>query len=168
MERGYAVATFFYGDVEPDDADGFAHGVRAFFPAPASGKPAPDEWGAIAAWGWGISRVMDYLVNVLGLPGGDKPDYPLFTFGYYYYFLEVLFQNNREVEALELMRRYYGRWLDMGATTFGEHFRPLRIGGVNTIGQFSHRRQVGGCHGAPMHGFDRVHGRAVTGRRASG
>lgn len=63
MERGYAVATFFYGDVEPDDADGFAHGVRAFFPAPASGKPAPDEWGAIAAWGWGISRAMDYLVT---------------------------------------------------------------------------------------------------------
>jgi len=44
------------------------------------------------------------------------------TFGFYYYLLEILFRHGRDELALELMRAYYGRWLKMGGTTFGEHF----------------------------------------------
>jgi len=53
----------------------------------------------------------------------------LYTFGFYYYFLEDLFSIGYEEEAIELIRRYYGRWLDVGATTFGEHFRMSRLKG---------------------------------------
>ena len=61
LERGYAVAHFNYTDIEPDDPAGFAHGIRKLYLKDGRTAPAPDEWGAIAAWGWGLSRVIDYL-----------------------------------------------------------------------------------------------------------
>ncbi|HZM03271.1 MAG TPA: hypothetical protein VFC44_09620 [Candidatus Saccharimonadales bacterium] len=58
IDRGYAVATYFCGDVEPDN-DAPQDGVReTIHPARAS-----DDWGTIAAWAWGMERVMDYLVK---------------------------------------------------------------------------------------------------------
>jgi hypothetical protein len=58
IDRGYAVATYYCGDVEPDN-DAPAGGVReTIHPAHAA-----DDWGTIAAWAWGMQRVVDYLVK---------------------------------------------------------------------------------------------------------
>ena len=64
LERGYAVATFCCEDVVPD-APGYP-GVRALYPKasdiPIARYTVPDfTWGALAAWGWGLSRALDYL-----------------------------------------------------------------------------------------------------------
>lgn len=61
LEAGFGFATFYYGDVDPDFAAGLPHGVRALYLKPGQKEPAPDEWGSIAAWAWGISRAVDYL-----------------------------------------------------------------------------------------------------------
>lgn len=61
LERGYAFATFNYTDVEPDAPGSAAFGIRGVYQKPGQTERAPDEWGTIAAWAWGISRVVDYL-----------------------------------------------------------------------------------------------------------
>ena len=62
LARGYAVATAYYGDLCPDRPDGLASGVSGWLaPATTTEKRAPDAWGAIGVWAWGLSRMADYL-----------------------------------------------------------------------------------------------------------
>ncbi len=62
LHRGYAVATFFYGDIEEDHGDGWRNGIRGYLMRKEGRTAAkPDEWGALGAWGWGLSRALDYL-----------------------------------------------------------------------------------------------------------
>ena len=78
-------------------------------------------------------RLLRYLTDRLSFPTKDRKAYPLTTFGYYYYFLDVLFRSGRDAEALALMRTVYGRWLELGTTTFGEFFRPAELKGKTQI-----------------------------------
>lgn len=62
LARGYAVATIPRADVEPDYAEGWKHGIRgAWLKQAGKSEFAADDWGAIGAWAFGLSRALDYL-----------------------------------------------------------------------------------------------------------
>jgi hypothetical protein len=67
LSSGIGFATLYYGDIEPDFLGGIPSGIRGTYLKPGQTQFAPDEWGVIAAWAWGLSRVMDYLETDKGV-----------------------------------------------------------------------------------------------------
>jgi hypothetical protein len=64
LDAGIGFATYYYAELDPDTLTGFPQGIRAKYMKPGqTGEDdrAPDAWGTIAAWAWGMSRVEDYF-----------------------------------------------------------------------------------------------------------
>jgi hypothetical protein len=62
VRRGYALAAFYSGDIDPDRAE-VSEGIYAWL---ANGDPAKNQAanrGTLAAWAWGFHRCVDYLVT---------------------------------------------------------------------------------------------------------
>lgn len=67
IDRGYAVATIYAGEISPDYDGGFKDGVHGAYFSNGQTSPRPHEWGVIAAWGWGLQRGVDYIINDVDL-----------------------------------------------------------------------------------------------------
>ncbi|MBL8754909.1 MAG: acetylxylan esterase [Planctomycetes bacterium] len=64
VAHGFAIATVHYGDLEPDHKDGWRDGVRGAFAAKdATTHEGDAAWGAVGAWAFGLSRLVDHLVT---------------------------------------------------------------------------------------------------------
>lgn len=81
IDRGYALATFYHGDIDsdrPDATDGLRAftakgGMRGWLKAPRKDTRCPAcparyengdyDWGTLASWAWGLERAVDYLVK---------------------------------------------------------------------------------------------------------
>lgn len=61
LDRGYAMATLYHGDIDPDFAD-FTNGIHPKFYAAGQTQPGPSEWGTIAAWAWSLRLAASYLI----------------------------------------------------------------------------------------------------------
>lgn len=60
VDRGYALACFYSGDVDPDTAD-MSDGVGPAFYKPGQSTPSDDDAGTIMLWAWGFHRVVDFI-----------------------------------------------------------------------------------------------------------
>ncbi|MGA2383057.1 MAG: acetylxylan esterase [Gemmatimonadales bacterium] len=59
LANGWAYATVGTGSIQADNGAGLTSGIIGLV---NRGRPrAPDEWGVLSAWAWGMSRALDYF-----------------------------------------------------------------------------------------------------------
>jgi hypothetical protein len=61
LSHGWGYASLAYTDIQPDRPNQWSQGVIGLTLKEEQTQPAPDEWGTISAWAWGISRAIDYF-----------------------------------------------------------------------------------------------------------
>ena len=61
MERGWAAATISPSSIQADAGHGLTNGIIGLCNKGAHRQPT--DWGSLRAWGWGLSRLMDYLAT---------------------------------------------------------------------------------------------------------
>ena len=63
VARGYASAVVLTQDIAPDYDEDFTMGFLKLFPEYVGSGRSDNAWGALSAWAWGASRIMDYFVE---------------------------------------------------------------------------------------------------------
>ena len=145
LDRGYGFVSFDPTSVEPDNANGYAKSVRSFF-APASQKgPGPEEWGAIGAWAWAMSRAMDYLVTDPDIDGKRVSIAGVSRYGKVAMWagaqderFAIVFSGESGCGGANLVRRQFGEtvksitstfpyWFDVNFKTYGDRVNDLPV-----------------------------------------
>lgn len=132
LARGYGYATVRYTAFEGDRAEAHTTGLRRLALAHGQEKPAAGEWGAIAAWAWGLSRVLDYLetdravdARRVGLIGHSRLGKTVLWAGARDPRFAVIFSSCSGEMGAALARRDYGETVDDMAANF-----PWQFAGV--------------------------------------
>ena len=61
INAGFGFACIYYQQIEPDTKTGLPYGIRSQYLQTGQTTLSQHEWGAIAAFSWGLSRAMDYF-----------------------------------------------------------------------------------------------------------
>lgn len=64
VARGYGLATVYCSDLAPDYGNAWQEGVYPLFYPAGQNQPDVRQWGAISAWAWGLSRVLDFFAEL--------------------------------------------------------------------------------------------------------
>lgn len=129
IDRGYATASFHTSDVDPDNKNGYAEGIRSFF---ADGNPPEkNAWRSLSAWGWAASRILDHMetvdaidarrVAVVGHSRGGKTS--LWAAAEDVRFA-IAYSNNSGCGGAALSRRAYGETVARITSSFPHWFCP--------------------------------------------
>lgn len=129
VDKGYGLATAYYGDLEPDHNEGWKAGIRSTLQSTLQIKP--EQWSAISAWAWGLSRMADYLqtepavnANAIIITGHSRlGKAALWATANDNRFAMVIANESGEGGAA-LARRWYGETIERINTAFPHWFVP--------------------------------------------
>jgi hypothetical protein len=129
VSHGYGLATFTPAAIQADSKDGYAKSIRAFYAQPNQKAPQPDEWGAIGAWAWGLSRAMDYLETdpdidprKVSLMGFSRFGKTAMWAGAQDERFAIVFSGEAGCGGANLVRRQYGETVKLITTLYGFWF----------------------------------------------
>lgn len=129
LARGWGFATLGYLDIQPDKIGTFDQGVIGA--TPSSRSHAPDSWGAISAWAWGVSRAIDYLetdphvdAKHIALHGHSRLGKTALWASALDSRITVLYASCPGEMGAALSRRDYGETIDDMAQNFPYWFSP--------------------------------------------
>jgi len=129
LGHGYAYAILRYTEIQPDSAAGRTEGVIGLALAPGQTTPAPDEWGTISAWAWGLGRLMDYLATDAGvdatrvaLVGHSRLGKTVLWAGATDQRFALIYSSQGGEMGSALARRDYGETVDDMAGNYGYQF----------------------------------------------
>ncbi len=128
VERGYGIAALQVRDLAPDDADHYREGVIRLFEGDQQVRPG-DAWAALAAWGWGASRAMDYFeqnedidASQIGLVGHSRGGKASLWAGAEDERFAMVVSNNSGCGGAAVSRRRVGERLSQINNTFPHWF----------------------------------------------
>jgi hypothetical protein len=131
VARGYGIAALQNRELAPDDKARFREGAIGLFEGDTSAPRQGDAWGALAAWGWGASRAMDYFetdarVNVarVAIVGHSRGGKAALWAGAEDERFALVVSNESGEGGAALARREYGETVARITTAFPHWFAP--------------------------------------------
>lgn len=127
IDRGYGVATAWYQELEADHPEGYKTGIRTTLAKTL--KIKKHEWGAIAAWAWGLMRIADMLEgepladqNRLIITGHSRLGKACLWAAANDLRFDMVISNNSGEGGAALARRNYGETVSIINTSFPHWF----------------------------------------------
>ncbi|MGL6196865.1 MAG: acetylxylan esterase, partial [Thermoguttaceae bacterium] len=153
LDSGYALVTAYYCDLVPDFPGGRAEGIQGVFDSQngaesQNASEKSEEWGAIAAWAWGLSMICnlasmeeqtsDINWNKIAVIGHSRLGKTALWAGATDERFAVVISNNSGCGGAALSRREFGEtlfrmnsvfphWLDEKCKTFNLNVNELPV-----------------------------------------
>jgi hypothetical protein len=117
LARGWGYALFYPTTLQADNGAGLTSGIIGLC---NHGKPRSlDDWGAIRAWAWGVSRLMDYFqtdhavdVHHVAIEGHSRFGKTALVAMAYDQRFAVAYVNSSGAGGADLARRHFGEQLE--------------------------------------------------------
>jgi hypothetical protein len=127
IAKGWGYATFIPTSVQADNGDGLTEGIIGLM---NKGQPRKlDDWGALRAWAWGASRVLDYFetnkavdAKQVGLEGHSRYGKAVLVAMAYDQRFAIAYVSSSGEGGAKLLRRNFGELVENVAATNEYHW----------------------------------------------